>query len=79
LPQPVYPALAKQQRVSGQVTVEVTIDETGVVVFARAVSGPTLLRSAAVSAAKQAKFTPTMLSGQAVRAEGVINYNFVLD
>lgn len=79
LPQPAYPALAKQQRVSGQVTVEVTIDETGVVISARAVSGPMLLRSAAIAAARQARFTPTMLSGKPVKVEGTINYNFVLE
>ena len=79
LPQPTYPAMARQQRVSGQVKVQVLIDENGSVVSARAVSGPLLLQTAAVAAAKEAKFTPTMLSGQPVKVEGMIIYNFVLE
>lgn len=78
-PQPAYPALAKAARASGTVTVQVTVDETGSVVAAEAVSGPPLLRAAAVQAARQAKFSPTLLSGEPVRVSGVLTYNFVLE
>jgi TonB family protein len=77
LPKPVYPAAAKAVRASGAVNVQVTIDETGNVISATAVSGHPLLRAAAVEAARQATFAPTMLSGQAVKVTGVIVYNFV--
>jgi hypothetical protein len=32
----------------------------------------------AVEAASQAKFTPTLLSGEPVKVGGIITYNFVL-
>jgi TonB family protein len=78
-PQPAYPSLARAARATGTVTVQVTVDETGSVVSAAAVSGHPLLHAAAVAAAKQAKFTPTLLSGKPVRVSGVLTYNFVLE
>ena len=77
LPKPAYPAIAKTARASGQVTVQVTIDENGSVISARAVGGHPLLQAAAVAAARQARFSPTKLSGQPVKVTGVITYNFL--
>ena len=77
-PQPAYPPIAKAARASGTVTVQVLVDEQGRVVSAHAVSGHPLLQQSAVSAARQAKFSPTLLSGQPVKVSGVITYNFVL-
>lgn len=77
LPKPEYPAAAMAIRASGQVKVQVTIDEQGNVISASAVSGHTLLRASAEKAARQSKFKPTYLSGQAVKVTGVIIYNFV--
>ena len=51
--------------------------ENGNVIAAHAVSGHPLLQSAAVGAARQARFSPTKLSGQPVKVTGVIQYNFV--
>jgi len=78
LPKPPYPQIAKTARASGTVSVQVMIDENGSVVSASAVSGHPLLRAAAVQAARQARFTPTKLSGQPVKVSGVINYNFAI-
>lgn len=77
LPKPPYPAAARAVRASGAVNVQVKIDEKGNVVSASAVSGHPLLQQAAVAAARQAKFAPTLLSGQAVSVTGVIVYNFI--
>jgi TonB family protein len=77
LPQPVFPAIARQAHASGAVTVEVTIGENGEVIAAHAVSGHPLLQAAAVTAARQASFTPTRLNGEPVKVEGVLIYNFV--
>ncbi len=76
LVQPPYPAAAKAVRASGEVKVQVTIDEEGNVISASAVSGHPLLRAVAVSAARASKFSPTQLSGQPVKVTGVIVYNF---
>lgn len=77
LPKPAYPPIARAAHVSGAVTVQVTVDENGNVTSASAVSGHPLLQASAVAAARQAKFRPTMLSGQPVKVTGVIVYNFV--
>jgi periplasmic protein TonB len=77
LVKPPYPAAARAVRAAGAVNVQVTIDESGNVISASAVSGHPLLRAAAVQAARSSKFSPTMLSGQAVKVTGVIVYNFV--
>jgi protein TonB len=76
LVQPPYPAIARSAHVTGQVTVQVLIDENGNVISASAASGHPLLRAAAVNAARSSKFSPTKLSGQPVKVNGVIIYNF---
>jgi TonB family protein len=77
LPVPEYPANARSANASGTVTVKVTIDEYGNVAEAYVVSGHPLLRAAALAAAREAKFSPTLLMGEAVRVVGVLTYNFV--
>lgn len=77
LPNAQYPNAAKALGVSGRVTVLVVIDEFGNVISASATSGHPLLRAAAVTAAKAARFAPTELEGQPVKVTGVLTYNFV--
>jgi TonB family protein len=77
MPAPVYPVIARAAHASGDVTVEVTVDETGKVIMAHAVAGHPLLQAAAVNAARQATFTPTRLNGEPVKVSGALVYNFV--
>lgn len=77
-PAPPYPAVAKVARADGTVAVHLVVDERGDVISADASAGHPLLRAVAVEAARQAKFTPTTLSGRPVKVSGVITYNFVL-
>jgi protein TonB len=77
LPKPAYPPIARAAHAAGTVVVQVLIDENGSVVSAKAVSGHPLLQAVAVGAARQARFSPTKLSGQPVKVTGVIQYNFV--
>lgn len=76
LPKPPYPQTARAVGASGAVSVQVTIDEKGNVVSAKAVSGHPLLIDAAERAARGAKFSPTYLSKQPVKVSGLIVYNF---
>lgn len=78
-PIPPYPAAAKAARIQGLVSVSILVDEQGRVVSAKATGGNPLLNVAAVQAARQARFTPTLLNGQPVRVTGVITYNFTLE
>lgn len=77
LVQPSYPPIARSAHVSGRVTVQVTIDESGNVISAHATSGHPLLQGSAVAAARASKFSPTKLNGEPVKVNGVIIYNFV--
>jgi protein TonB len=70
--QPKPPAI----RVPGTVVVEITVDEQGDVVSTRAVSGHPLLRPAAVSAAREWKFSPTTAAGIPIKVIGSLSFNF---
>jgi hypothetical protein len=67
---------ATDPSVNNTVTVQVTINEKGNVVDARAVSGDAKLQSYALENAKQQKFGPKLLSGKPVKVLGVIVYKF---
>ena len=77
LPKPPYPPTALAVNAQGAVDVQVMIDESGKVVSAHAVSGNGLLRLAAENAARNARFSPTLLSNVPVKVTGVIVYNFM--
>jgi TonB family protein len=76
VPNPEYPAVARAAKVSGEVQVQITVDQQGNVIYARAVSGHPLLQASAVSAAREAKFEPTLKDGQPVKVVGILTYNF---
>ncbi|HEY0099858.1 MAG TPA: energy transducer TonB [Pyrinomonadaceae bacterium] len=76
--QPTYPAIAKAAGAQGSVTVQIVINEAGEVESAKANSGHPLLQQAAVDAAKEWRFTPTKLSGNAVKVSGMISFVFAL-
>jgi len=77
LVKPIFPTEAQQAGASGTVTVKIVFDEQGNVIWARAISGHPLLRTACEDAALQSTFPPLKLSGQPVRVTGVVLYNFV--
>lgn len=77
LPKPTYPAMARQIRLQGTVTVQVLIDEAGRVLSAKG-SGHPLLIPEAEKAARQARFSPTVISETPVKVSGVITYNFIM-
>jgi protein TonB len=60
---PVYPAIARAARVSGDVVLEAIIDAEGRVSDARVIRSIPLLDQAALDAVKQWEFTPTLLNG----------------
>lgn len=74
---PAYPQIAKQMRASGQVAVQVLLDEAGNVTSAKATSGNPLLRAPAEAAARQSKFNPVRVGNEAVKSSGIVLYNFV--
>jgi protein TonB len=61
---PIYRPNASQQSISGEVQIDALIDSSGNVAAVKALSGPAILRTAALVAVKQWKFSPALLDGQ---------------
>ncbi|HVP43106.1 MAG TPA: TonB family protein [Terriglobales bacterium] len=76
--QPVYPQIAKNARIQGQVILQAVISKAGVVENLRAVSGHPMLIPAAVEAVKQWRYKPYFLNGEPVEVETTIQVNFTL-
>lgn len=73
---PQYPPLARQTHTEGDVVVQIEVDRTGSVTEAKATSGPTALRMAAIGAVKRWKYEP--LEGQANSAKMSVTIQFRL-
>lgn len=63
---PVYPAIAKQRRLSGVLVVQATVGKDGKISNLELVSGPPVFRDAAFEALKQWQFRPATLNGQPI-------------
>jgi Ca-activated chloride channel homolog len=77
--EPVYPELAKRMRLSGSVVLKIEVDEAGNVRNAQVVSGPLMLRDAAVNAVRQWKYSPAILDGNPVSVIATETLNFSPD
>jgi protein TonB len=77
-PQPVYPQIARQARISGTVELAAIIGEDGHIQSLNVVSGHPLLRQAALDAVKQWVYQPTLLNEQPVKVNTTIDVIFTL-
>ncbi len=75
---PEYPALARQAHIQGQVTIDAVLDEKGNVIEMRVISGPSLLRQAALNALSQWKYEPTYLNEQPISVQLIAEVTFQL-
>lgn len=75
---PVYPPLAKIAHVTGMVVLHAIIARDGSVEQLEAVSGPELLKQAAMDAVKEWRYQPTRLNGQPVEVDTMIQVVFTL-
>ena len=75
---PLYPPLAKQARISGQVRFMALIGTDGNIVSLQLVSGHPLLVEAARSAVEQWQYKTTLLNGKPVEVITQIDVNFTL-
>ncbi|HYA63431.1 MAG TPA: TonB family protein [Candidatus Sulfotelmatobacter sp.] len=73
---PVYPQLAKSQRISGNVQIDALIDASGNVAGVKVLSGPGVLHLAALEAVKQWKYKPALLDGQPTSVHLTITVQF---
>lgn len=77
LPKPEYSDAALLARASGQVKVQILVDENGHVTNAQATSGHPLLGALAEAAARKARFSLSKASSGATKVFGVLSYDFV--
>lgn len=75
-PQPAYPDLARQLKITGAVSLDVVIAETGAVESVTPVSGNPVLTRPAAEALKKWKFKPFLQDGNAVKAEVTMKVDF---
>jgi len=73
---PVYPQMARSQRVTGNVTLDALIDADGNVAQVKVISGPPVLHQAALEAVKQWKYTPAQLNGNATASHLTVTVQF---
>jgi len=75
---PVYPEITKRARISGDVILEVIVDEEGNVADVKVLRGHILLVEEAVRAVKQWKYSPTLLNGEPVSVVANVTVIFQL-
>ena len=73
-----YPALARQNRVEGDVVIDAQVEANGQVGDMRVLSGNTLLRQAAMDALKNWKYEPARRNGQPVAYRVTVAIRFRL-
>ena len=74
----VYPSVAKDSHIQGDVVVDTQIDKNGNVVHMKATSGPMMLRQAALDSVRKWKYEPSTLDGQPVSVEMLVTVKFRL-
>jgi TonB family protein len=75
---PVYPPLARQARIQGQVILKVEITKSGDVENIQLVSGHPMLAPAAIEAVKQWKYHPYLVNDEPVNVRTQVTVNFTL-
>ena len=77
--QPVYPALARQTRISGTVRLHAIIGKEGTIQQLEVMNGHPLLQQAALDAVRQWRYQPTLLNGEPVEVDTTIDVIFSLN
>jgi protein TonB len=75
---PVYPSFARSARVEGTVVLHASISKAGTISNLSVMSGPTMLRQAALDAVKTWRYKPYLLNNEPVEVETTVNVVFVL-
>jgi len=75
---PVYPAIARAAGVHGTVVVSAVISKSGTIESLQVVSGPEMLRRAALDAISAARYQPYLLNGEPTEVQTTITINFTM-
>jgi protein TonB len=75
-PKPVYPPIARAAHVSGAVVLHAIINKQGAIDRLEVISGPEMLRAAALDAVRQWRYKPYILNTEPTEVETTITVNF---
>jgi periplasmic protein TonB len=75
---PSYPAIARAAHVYGTVVLHASISKAGTIEGLAVISGPEMLRAAAVEAVKSWRYRPYLLNGEPTEVETTVTVNFSL-
>ena len=75
---PVYPSLAQQNHVEGDVTIQAMIGISGNVTSMKVISGPVMLRDAALNALRKWRYLPAKLDGKPIAQQYLVTIRFRL-
>ncbi|MGH9591050.1 MAG: energy transducer TonB [Terracidiphilus sp.] len=73
---PEYPPIAREMRIEGTVILQANISKAGTIENLRVISGPELLRGAAMAAVRQWRYQPYPLKGEPLEVETTVNVQF---
>ena len=77
--QPIYPPIAKAAHMQGTVTLHAIISKTGTIEKLEAISGPEMLKGAALDAVKSWRYKPYLLNGEPTEVDTTVIVNFNLN
>jgi len=75
---PVYPPLARNARIQGQVILQAVISKQGIIKNLRVLTGHPMLVPAAIEAVRQWRYRPYVLNSEPVEVETQVTVNFSL-
>jgi TonB family protein len=75
---PIYPAIAKEQQISGSVEVQFRISREGRVYDMTSVDGQPILVQAAIAAMEKWYYEPARLNGAPIDSQSITNFDFKL-
>ncbi len=76
---PIYPDIARAAGVSGDVVLHAIIGKSGTMQSLQAISGPEMLKGAAIEAVKQWTYRPYLLNGEPTEVDTTITVTFSLN
>jgi periplasmic protein TonB len=76
--EPVYPQIAKNNRISGSVILHAVISKQGTIENLQVVSGHPMLTQSALDAVRRWRYRPYLLNGEPVEVDTTITVNFTL-
>ena len=76
--EPAYPMQARAQRIAGNVTVQITIAEDGIIRDVKLISGSPALAASASNAVRSWRYSPFLLNGKPVAIQKQITFVFKL-